>query len=108
MPKKQRSTNEREFKDLFSVGRAIEKDFLLLGVKNVEDLATRDPEKLYLELCRKTQTRQDPCVLDVFRAAVAQARDPKLPAEQCTWWYWSRVRKGSAAARASRATGSGR
>jgi len=35
-------------------------------------------------------------VLDVFRAAVAQARDPRLPAEQCQWWYWSRKRKAGA------------
>lgn len=85
---------ERKFRDLISVGPAIERDFHLLGVKSVADLARRNPEALYRELCRKTGTRQDPCVLDTFRAAVAQARDPKLPAEQCVWWYWSRVRKG--------------
>ncbi len=106
MTLKLKSPRERKFRDLFSVGSAIEKDFLLLGVENVSDLATRDPEKLYLQLCRKTQTRQDPCVLDVFRAAVAQARNPKLPAQQCTWWYWSRVRKAQAASRATKATGS--
>jgi hypothetical protein len=33
--------------------------------------------------------------LDVFRAAVAQAKDPQLPADQCQWWYWSRNRKRS-------------
>lgn len=87
---------ERGFRDLISVGPAIERDFALLGVKNVDDLAKRDPQVLYRQLCRKTGTRQDPCVLDVFRAAVAQARDPKLPAEQCVWWYWSRVRKSGA------------
>ena len=92
-----KSSRERGFRDLISVGPAIERDFVLLGVKNVDDLAKRDPEVLYNKLCRKTGTRQDPCVLDVFRAAVAQARDPKLPAEQCVWWYWSRVRKGEAA-----------
>jgi predicted RecB family nuclease len=87
----------RKFRDLISVGPAIERDFEMLGVRNVEDLAKRDPEVLYKNLCRKTGARQDPCVLDVFRAAVAQARDPKLPAEQCVWWYWSRVRKEQAA-----------
>lgn len=87
----------RGFQDLISVGPAIERDFVLLGVRSVDDLAKRDPVKLYDQLCRKTGTRQDPCVLDVFRAAVAQARDPKLPAEQCVWWYWSRVRKQSGA-----------
>lgn len=69
------------------------RDFELLGVKSVADLARRSPEKLYLTLCDTTGTRQDPCVLDVFRCAVAQAKDPELPAEQRNWWYWSRLRK---------------
>lgn len=92
-----KAATERKFRDLISVGPAIERDFHLLGVKNVEDLAKRDPERLYQQLCRKTGTRQDPCVLDVFRAAVAQAQDPKLPAEKCVWWYWSRIRKNQRA-----------
>lgn len=90
-----KAVGERKFRDLISVGPAIERDFVMLGIKSVEDLAKRNPETLYRQLCQKTGTRQDPCVLDVFRAAVAQARDPKLPAEQCVWWYWSRVRKSS-------------
>ncbi len=85
----------RELKHLVSVGPAILKDFDLLGVKSVADLAKRNPIVMYAELCRKTGTRQDPCVLDVFCAAVAQARDPRLPLEQCKWWYWSRVRKAA-------------
>jgi hypothetical protein len=24
---------------------------------------------------------------------VTHARNPLLPAEQCRWWYWSRLRK---------------
>jgi hypothetical protein len=24
---------------------------------------------------------------------VAQAVDPRLPAEKCQWWYWSKIRK---------------
>ena len=88
-----KAPRERTLRDLISVGPAIERDFILLGVKSVDELAKREPETLYKQLCRKTGTRQDPCVLDVFRSAVAQARNPKLPAEQCQWWYWSRVRK---------------
>lgn len=90
------AVTERKLRDLISVGPAMERDFKLLGIKSVSDLAQRDPVKLYEQLCRKTGTRQDPCVLDVFRAAVAQARDPKLPAEKCVWWYWSRIRKNQA------------
>ena len=87
----------RRFRDLVSVGPATERDFLRLGIRSVPHLARQNPERMYEKLCSLTGQRQDPCVLDVFRAAVAQARDPRLPAEQCAWWYWSRRRKTSAA-----------
>lgn len=87
---------ERKLQGLISVGPAIRRDFEMLGVRTVTELARRDPEVLYRELCRKTGTKQDVCVLDTFRAAVAQARDARLPVEQCVWWYWSRVRKAGA------------
>jgi hypothetical protein len=35
--------------------------------------------------------------MDVFACAIAQARDPDLPAAQCHWWYWSRRRKARGA-----------
>lgn len=88
--------DERKLRDLISVGPAIAADFALLGINSVAELAEHEPEALYKKLCRKTGVRQDPCVLDVFCAAVAQARDPKLPLEKCKWWYWSGVRKKSA------------
>ena len=86
---------ERQLADLISVGPAIRRDLEKLGVHTVAQLARRKPERLYRELCRKTRQRQDPCVLDVFRAAVAQACDPDLPIEQCVWWYWSLKRKAA-------------
>lgn len=69
------------------------KDFELLGIGSVEQLAKQDGLKLYEQLQRKTGQRQDPCVLDVFRCAVAQARNPELETEQRNWWWWSRERK---------------
>jgi hypothetical protein len=86
---------ERKLRDFVSVGPAIAADFALLGIHSVAELAKHEPEALYKRLCRKTGKRQDPCVLDTFCAAVAQARDPKLPLEKCKWWYWSAVRKSS-------------
>ena len=94
LPEK-KGSKEREFEDLVSVGPAIRDQLVSLGVRTVKDLARRDPEALYQKLCLKTKSRVDPCVLDVYRAAVAQARNPDLPAEQRLWWYWSRVRKDS-------------
>ncbi len=68
-------------------------DFQLLKICSVEELAQADGDRLFVELCDRTGSRQDPCVLDTLRCAVAQARDPRLPKEQCNWWYWSRLRK---------------
>jgi hypothetical protein len=88
---------KRCFRDLISVGPAIQRDFERLGIRSVTHLARQNPERMYEKLESLTGQRQDPCVLDVFCAAVAQARDPRLPAEQCQWWYWSRRRKAGSA-----------
>ena len=83
----------RKLSDLVSVGPAMLRDFEILGVRSVSQLARRIPERLYESLCRVAPQHQDICCLDVFRAAVAQAKDPQLPADQCQWWYWSSNRK---------------
>jgi Pathogenicity locus len=95
--KKEKSMpSQRSLQNLISVGPAILRDFELLGVRSVPQLAKQDPHKLYSRLERLTGKHQDPCVLDTFQAAVAQARNPRLPAEKCQWWYWSRKRKSQA------------
>ncbi|MCX6602933.1 MAG: mitomycin resistance protein [Acidobacteria bacterium] len=78
---------------LAGIGPAALGDFKLLGIHSVEELAQQDGHHLYLELQRITGIRQDPCVLDVFRCAIAQAQNPDLPLEQRNWWYWSSLRK---------------
>lgn len=87
---------QRQLQDLISIGPAMLRDFELLGVRSLSQLAKQDPHKLYSRLERLTGTRQDPCVLDTFQAAIAQARNPRLPAAKCQWWYWSRKRKSEA------------
>ncbi len=77
---------------MISVGPATVRALHSLGVHSVADLKRQIPEQLYEKLCRLRQTREDICCLDVFVAAVAQARNPQLPAERCQWWYWSRRR----------------
>jgi len=84
---------ERQLGDLISIGPAMLRDFEMLGIRSVGQLARQDPQKMYETLGRKMGQRQDPCVLDTFCAAVAQARNPRLPAGQCQWWWWSRKRK---------------
>ncbi len=83
----------RHLGDLISIGPAMLRDFEPLGIRSVAQLARKNPVRLYEKLGRVAGQHQDICVLDVFCAAVAQARNPRLPAEQCEWWYWSRKRK---------------
>ncbi len=85
--------NTCQLADLISIGPAILRDFELLGIHSVAQLARQNPQRLYERLCRKMGQRIDICCRDVFEAAVAQARNPRLPAKQCQWWYWSRKRK---------------
>jgi len=84
---------EKRLQDLVSVGPAMLRDFQLLGVRSITAFAREEPQEMYNRLCEVTGEQQDPCVLDVFTAAVAQARDPYLPPEQRQWWYWTRERK---------------
>jgi Pathogenicity locus len=86
-------TGGRQLADLISIGPAMLRDFELLGIRSVAQLAKQNPKSMYGRLSRATGQRQDPCVLDTFCAAVAQAKNPRLPANQCEWWYWSRKRK---------------
>ncbi len=83
----------RQLADLISIGPAMLQDFELLGIRSVAQLARQNPQRMYARLNRLSGQRQDPCVLDVFCTAVAQARNPRLAAEKCQWWYWSKRRK---------------
>jgi pathogenicity locus Cdd1 protein len=84
--------DNRGLNELASVGPMTMRDFKLLGVNSVAQLKRRSPERMYRQLCR-LKGPQDICCLDVFTAAVAQAKDPDLPIEERQWWYWSKKRK---------------
>ena len=90
-----KNADDRPLSALRSVGPATSEDLRQLGVADVHDLAHRDPQTLYNDLCRIKGQAVDICCLDVFCCAVAQAQNPQLPAEQCDWFWWSRQRKAA-------------
>ena len=100
--------DERRLGDLDGIGRAMLRDFERLGVTSVAQLATCDPDELYERISALDLHKHDPCVLDTFRCAVAQAQDPALPAEKRQWWWWSRLRKAGRTEARSAARGSRR
>lgn len=92
MSKGSSETIHRKLRDLRGIGPAMLRDFEVLGVHSVEQLADHDGGELYERLNEIAGIRHDPCVLDTFHCAVAQARNPYLLDEQKNWWFWSRKR----------------
>lgn len=94
-PDQEKPLAPRKLSDLRSIGPAAIEDFKLLGIESVEALKGKDSTDLYDKLCQITKKRHDPCVIDVFRAAIEQAKNPQLEAHKKNWWYWSKIRKQS-------------
>jgi len=77
-----------------NVGPAIAANLRLIGVSTAHDLLGKDPYKMYDDLCHATGVRHDPCVIDVFIAAVRfMAGEPSKP-----WWKYTSERKRTLAA----------
>ena len=84
-----------KFEEIPNIGPAMAADFKLLGLTRPQELRGKDPYALYDELCRRTGVRQDPCVLDVFIAAVRYMEGkPAKP-----WWAFTAERKREQARR---------
>jgi len=100
MPTK-RAASHREvtrLEQIPNVGPATAGDLRLLGIATPRDLRGRDAYTLYDALCRKTGERQDPCVIDVFLAAVRfMEGKPAKP-----WWAYTEERKREMAKRGQR------
>lgn len=70
------------------VGTSLAADLYLLGIREVRQMKSRQPEKLYERLCKLTGQRVDRCVLYVFRCAVYFASTKRPDPEKLKWWNW--------------------
>ena len=98
-----------EFQTIPNVGKATAEDLVRLRVRGMRDLAKRDAMTLFKAISTLDGVRHDPCVIDVFMAAVEFARIGSCK----PWWKYTPERKamldaaekqsrGSAATRAAR------
>lgn len=84
---------EEKLNELMSipgVGKSIARDLWNLGIRNVDDLKGKSPEKLYEQSNDLLGTVQDRCLLYVFRCAVyyAETVPGQREKEKLNWWYW--------------------
>jgi len=84
-----------DLEEIPNIGPSIAASLRLIGISSSQGLLGKDPYKMYDDLCHATRARQDPCVIDVFIAAVRfMAGEPSKP-----WWKYTPERKWTMAAR---------
>lgn len=88
-PKKVIRDKVNSLTDLPNIGKEMEKSLFAIGIKHPSQLMGKSPYQMHEELCRKTGSRQDPCVLDVFISITRfmEGDDPK------PWWKYTAERK---------------
>ncbi|QMI49042.1 MULTISPECIES: helix-hairpin-helix domain-containing protein [Burkholderia] len=88
-PAKVDRTRVVKLTDLPNIGPAAAADLVQIGIGRPADLVGRCPFCLYDELCMRTATHHDPCVIDVFISVTRfMAGDPPEP-----WWAFTDARK---------------
>ena len=75
--------------DIPNIGISIAKDLRGIGITTPEQLINEDGLELYLKLNAVTGVKHDPCVADVFMAAV----DFMNGEEAKPWWSYTARRK---------------
>ncbi|MBA3057100.1 MAG: helix-hairpin-helix domain-containing protein [Gammaproteobacteria bacterium] len=75
--------------DLPNIGPACAHDLKLLGIHEPSQLVGQSPFDMYEKLCKKTGSRHDPCVIDVFMSVTRfMAGEEPRP-----WWNYTQERK---------------
>lgn len=88
-----KSSAVTELSELRNIGKAMLKDFELLDITSVKQLASCDADKLYARIQILSNARHDPCVWDTYAAAIHQAKT----GEALAWWEFTKVRKARTA-----------
>ncbi len=91
-PPPRKAANAAECKrleQLPNIGPSLATDLRDVGIAQPHELLGKDAYALYRQLCLLRGTRQDPCVLDTFMAAV----DFMSGAAPQPWWAYTAERK---------------
>ncbi len=82
-------TDIQDFEAIPNVGPATIRYLELLGITAPYELIGQDPYSMYRELCDLTGRKIDPCLADVFIAAV-RFMEGEAPRK---WWHYTEERK---------------
>lgn len=78
-----------KLEDIPNVGPATARVLRKLGIRKPEDLEGHDAFEMYDRICKIDNMRYDPCVYDVFMAAIHFQET----GQKRTWWSFTKERK---------------
>jgi len=78
-----------ELEDLPNIGPAMARDLRLLNIKHPQQLIGNNAYHMHSKLCQLTGKVQDPCVIDVFLAAVHFMEG----GNSAPWYHFTEERK---------------
>ncbi len=78
----------RHLQEIPGVGKSIARDLYDIGITRIADLKNKDPENLYDLSNKQRGTKQDRCLLYVFRCAVYYASTTSHKPKLLKWWNW--------------------
>lgn len=88
-PSKVNRNKLSQLTDLPNIGKACSADLRLLGILEPQQLIGKDPYQLFEDLCHKTGSNIDPCMLDTF-ISITRFMDGDAPQP---WWSYTAERK---------------
>lgn len=78
----------RSLRRIPGVGKSIAGDLWDLGIRDPGQLAGRNPQELYNELCRQRGVQIDRCMLYVLSCAVYYESTEQHDPDLLKWWNW--------------------
>jgi hypothetical protein len=83
-----KQSNAKDLQQIPGVGQTIARDMKNIGIKTINQLKDRNPEKLYQKLCDFKASPVDRCMLYVLRCAVYYASNTRHDPRLLKWWNW--------------------
>jgi pathogenicity locus Cdd1 protein len=78
-----------QLESLPNIGPGMANDLRLLGIQHPQQLIGKNAYQMHRELCKRTNTKHDPCVIDIFLAVV----DFMEGGNPAPWWHFTKERK---------------
>ena len=77
-----------ELQHIPGVGKKIAEGLWNLGFRSIQDLNSKNPEKLYVNMCAQKSKQVDRCMLYVFRCAIYYASNTEHDPQLLKWENW--------------------